>query len=512
MSDNNSVIRILESLWLHPLVKAFMDFCKRQKLSFSKTVEIVVKTAEQDDAPVDRQEQRSGSLKIHSHIHVHQELLESSSKFFHNALRDTIWREAAERRFQSEAPIEVLQVFGNWLYRRDAGIRFAWPLWVDIHLFACEYLIDELAAETIECMRSNLGSKEWTPRVDDIEHIYERTSEDSLLREMLVICLSLSTSSDRPSILRAAPAAFVREFAVHISTNPSRQLKYLDAWPGSTPTKANLSDCLQLDSVIRFQLQDMTQPVFLHADVLCREVNIESIDLNRESGYRVCDTQMIHNSTFRIFASWLYFEDNPCDETHECQTWPNLERLLDCYEACLILAQCKVEELHRANNTCNRGNGHLGEILALQSHRFSKRLIEAVILHCQEREDALSLEEISRVYSITARGDPLRKLMADVYVSKGRQSVTDIAHIEFQRELNARLLERIAQMQEYIDRVQSIVEPYKVAIEAKQTTDLLRRRKRDPFYGFSESELKMKELVDVGDSQLLRIHPSQYNL
>jgi len=69
--------------------------------------------------------------------------------------------------------------------------------------------------------------------------------------------------------------------------------------------------------------------------------------------------------------------------------------------------------------------------------------------------------------------------MADVYTWKGRNSVTDIAHVEFKREWNVSLLERVAQMKEHIDQVQGIVEPYKAVMEAKQTTDIMRRRKKD---------------------------------
>jgi len=122
------------------------------------------------------------------------------------------------------------------------------------------------------------------------------------------------------------------------------------------------------------------------------------------------------------------------------------------------------------------------------------------------------LEEISRVYSITTREDPLRKLMADVSILKGRHSVTDVAHAEFQRELNASLRERITRMHEHIDRVQGIIEPYKVVMEANQATDSMRRRKKDPFYRYSEAELKMKELIEVGNMQPFRIDLSQYDL
>jgi len=101
-----------------------VDRCKCQALSFSKTVEVVGKPAQQDDALNDRLEQRSGPLIILLRINVHPELLEASSRFFRNALRDTVWREAKERHFNLEASTEVLQIFGNWLHGRGAGTTF----------------------------------------------------------------------------------------------------------------------------------------------------------------------------------------------------------------------------------------------------------------------------------------------------------------------------------------------------------------------------------------------------
>ena len=75
--------------------------------------------------------------------------------------------------------MEVLQYFGNWLYCREVGTANSWPLWIDIYVFACEYLVDELASDTIQHMLSKLEFDEWVPNVDEIEHIYEHTPEDA---------------------------------------------------------------------------------------------------------------------------------------------------------------------------------------------------------------------------------------------------------------------------------------------------------------------------------------------
>jgi hypothetical protein len=114
----------------------------------------------------------------------------------------------------------------------------------------------------------------------------------------------------------------------------------------------------------------------------------------------------------------------------------------------LILQQSEVEEIGSGYD-----NNHLSEMLQSQSIRFRDCLIKAIVIHCQQREDVPSLDEIARIYSIPTGGDPLRKLMADVYICKGKVSITNIPHAEFQRELNAGLAGHIAEMQDYIKQV-----------------------------------------------------------
>jgi hypothetical protein len=48
--------------------------------------------------------------------------------------------------------------------------------------------------------------------------------------------------------------------------------------------------------------------------------------------------------------------------------------------------------------------------------------------------------------------------MIDVYIWKGKVSITDISHAEFQRELNAGLTGHVAEMQGYIERVRVVAE------------------------------------------------------
>jgi len=181
----------------------------------------------------------------------------------------------------------VLQIFGNWLYCRNASTTFAWPLWIDVYLFTCEYLVEELASDTIRRMLSELEYNHWTPTVHETERIYERTSADSPLRGLLVTCLSSSDSSEKPSVLQAAPDAFVRDFAVHVSTYTYSHLGDFTTRHGHPSLKVTLSGLLKLDSTISFQLQDTTHPIVLHSDVLCKKSSTECTDFDYGSNYQV---------------------------------------------------------------------------------------------------------------------------------------------------------------------------------------------------------------------------------
>jgi hypothetical protein len=52
----------------------------------------------------------------------------------------------------------------------------------------------------------------------------------------------------------------------------------------------------------------------------------------------------------------------------------------------------------------------------------------------------------------------LRRAFGNVYIWKGKSCITDIAHDESQCQLNASLLEQVAESQEYIGQVRKIVE------------------------------------------------------
>jgi hypothetical protein len=138
-------------------------------------------------------------------------------------------------------------------------------------------------------------------------------------------------------------------------------------------------------------------------------------------------------------------------------------------------------------------------MLRSQSIRFRDCLVKAVVTHRQQRENVPSSDEITRIYSITTRGDPLRKLIGDVCIWKGKACVTDVAHVEFQCELNAGLLQGIAEMQEYINQVQRIINfstsktPLPNSVTSKKHTGSLR------------FQLGMKELIEIGTPRPFQI-------
>jgi hypothetical protein len=120
-----------------------------------------------------------------------------------------------------------------------------------------------------------------------------------------------------------------------------------------------------------------------------------------------------------------------------------------------LLSSCEVKALE-VNGNDDLDDEQLGELLRSRATRYKHCLLKAVQLHCERREDTPSVEEIARIYTFTNSGDPLRSLVGDVFTSRGKSRITDIAHVEFQRELNASLLEEMAELRVYVNRVQSM--------------------------------------------------------
>jgi hypothetical protein len=79
---------------------------------------------------------------------------------------------------------------------------------------------------------------------------------------------------------------------------------------------------------MKFHLQDSKELVLLHADIGC---DSPSSECGCSSHCQILGTETIPELTCRSFASWLY-----------CQQRSDMTHLLDCYEASLTLARCRV--------------------------------------------------------------------------------------------------------------------------------------------------------------------------
>jgi hypothetical protein len=79
-----------------------------------------------------------------------------------------------------------------------------------------KYLIDQLPSGILGHMLSNQVDELWDPTIEDIEHVYEHTSDMCPLRELLIICF-VNTSREKQTIIPVAPEAFVRGYALHVS-------------------------------------------------------------------------------------------------------------------------------------------------------------------------------------------------------------------------------------------------------------------------------------------------------
>jgi hypothetical protein len=123
------------------------------------------------------------------------------------------------------------------------------------------------------------------------------------------------------------------------------------------------------------------------------------------------------------------------------------------------LSGSKVEEIrqNKDNDGIGIANEPLSNRLQFKAIEFRDCLVQAAVVHCQRRDAVLALDEVTRVYSFTEPGDPLRRVIGNAYIWKGKSCITDVAHNGFQRQLNDTLLERLLESHQYIDQVRRIV-------------------------------------------------------
>ncbi|OCL05702.1 hypothetical protein AOQ84DRAFT_224619 [Glonium stellatum] len=98
-------------------------------------------------------------------------------------------------------------------------------------------------------------------------------------------------------------------------------------------------------------------------------------------------------------------------------------------------------------------------MLHFQGVRFKDDILEVIADRWKQQGIPPPSEEVALAYSITKNAaDPLRKLIADLYVWGGVNCVVDVVNLEFQRDLNSSLIASHARMNSYFHQVRSILE------------------------------------------------------
>jgi hypothetical protein len=357
-----------------------------------------------------------------------------------------------EKRIDLIASKDVIEGFGNWLYRRRLDGNAPWQFWIDLYIFSCEYLITELSLDVLNEMLSKSEREPWIPDSEQIRDIYEHTAEGSSLRLLAVVCFSDNTENDRKTILQAADEAFVRDYAIYASSVSEDQLEIIKEHCGYPLDKRFAGSPVALKGSISFRVQDTDEMGIIHSSIICSGSDFEGSLCS--TSYAACNSCTTTNKAFRCFASWLYFNDDLCWENDDCQVSPDLTYLLDCYEMSLSLLACEVNAT--ADGDIDLDEKQFREKLRWQAKRYKHCLLKAIQTHCERREDTPSVDEIARIYTITDSGDPLRSLMGDVFTSRGKSRITDMVHVEFQRELNASILEELSELRLYANQVELV--------------------------------------------------------
>lgn len=443
----------------------------------SSVVDLVENSDESGSGATLTPEDRNPLLQQCPRLVVHRDLLLNSSPFFRNAFADGSWKESTERTCALDTSTAVLQVFAHWLYYGKIVEPCPCNTLVYANIFAATYLIDRLATDSLALMRSSSARNFWFPSTQIVKDVYANTEEASPLRECIVVALAQSSSSDKQFIIRDAPEAFVRDLASYLSFDSGDRPDHRDwsFWHGSSHVPERR---IRFEDTTTFHLQDASDPAVIHSDVLYRtdSPSLGSRHLESRQGH-VHSSRTISASTFKIFALWLYFKEDLNSPGHACQTRLSLRQLLDCYNAALVLSACQVQGPDAEGQQESAEDGHLGKALRAYGARFGGCVLAAIETYCHAREEAPSSEEVGVAYTITSSDDPLRKLFGQIFIAKGRRSITETTHSEFQGELNASLLDRIKDLEDYVNQVQAVLQPHKAMREGRKTKASLTTRK-----------------------------------
>lgn len=120
-----------------------------------------------------------------------------------------------------------------------------------------------------------------------------------------------------------------------------------EEWRERPSNKYQDRDQRRFGNTIKFHLQDSKELVLLHADIVC---DSPSSECGCSSHCQILGTETIPELTCRSFASWLYFGTALCEDGQDCQQRSDMTHLLDCYEASLTLARCRVG---KTDQDCN---------------------------------------------------------------------------------------------------------------------------------------------------------------
>lgn len=125
-----------------------------------------------------------------THWNLHEKLLTYHSPFFAKTFYDKKYKSSTSKTFGmpdvDDAPFEL---FVGWLYSR--ALRYPQdekdigPL-LDLYLLADKFDISKLAEDVVETVRAFYHNNETYPGLRRVQYIYANTSEDDIMRDMMV--------------------------------------------------------------------------------------------------------------------------------------------------------------------------------------------------------------------------------------------------------------------------------------------------------------------------------------
>jgi hypothetical protein len=176
-----------------------------------------------------------------------------------------------------------------------------------IYIVAREHLVEDLASDTIHQVVLKEKHEQWILKINEIERVYNGTTEKCLLDSSWSFDFQINVGSDRQCILQSDPEAVVRDYAIHASSSAIPQFHTF----GYPSAKYSHLGRIRLDSILSYRLKDAAEPASLHRDIICGESNFSYCD---GAPYQVLDTQTTPELPFKVVALWLYFQSDLSQE------------------------------------------------------------------------------------------------------------------------------------------------------------------------------------------------------